>query len=114
MSPQIKVSEATLEKIKEQFAEELETLELDSLDDLIGQKWFFRTVTYHSVGKVKKRIGQFLVLEKASWVADSGRFMNAIKEGTLDEVEPVGEMLVNIGSIIDAFPWKHSLNLKQK
>ena len=40
--------------------------------------------------------------------------MNAIKDGILDEVEPVGQMWVNSQSIVDIFPWKHSLPTKQK
>lgn len=79
-----------------------------------GKSYFIRTVTYHTVGKVKEIIGDFLVLTEASWVADSGRFMNAIKEGTLSEVEPTGECIINISSIVDAFPWKHKLPKDQK
>lgn len=109
----LQVSEETYEKIKEQLEAE-ELVDVSSLDDLVGQKFFFRTVTYHLVGKVKKRIGTFFELENASWVADSGRFMNAIKEGTLDEVEPVGKAWVNLSSMVDFFPWTHKLPEEQK
>ena len=80
----------------------------------VKKSYFIRTVTYHLVGKVKKITGNFLELEQASWVADSGRFMNAIKNGTLDEVEPVGVVYINIDSITDAFDWKHALPTEQK
>ena len=80
----------------------------------VGKAYFFRTVTYHLVGKVTKQVGNFLELEDASWVADSGRFMNAIKEGTLSEVEPVGIAYINVESITDAFPWIHVLPKEQK
>jgi len=113
MSPTIEISEEILNKIKEQLGDDYKLKELDCLDDLIGQKWFFRTVTYHCVGKVVKRFGQFFQLEDASWVADSGRFMQAIKDGELNEVEPVGDMLLNIETIVDAFPWKHKLPKNQ-
>ena len=109
----IEVSEETYERIKEQLGEE-NVKEIDDLDDMVGDKWFFRTVTYHLVGKIKKRVGHFFELSDASWVADSGRFMNALKSGTLDEVEPVGRTLVNIDSITDAFPWTHKLPKEQK
>lgn len=86
-----------------------------SLDDpMVGGKWFIRTVTFHLVGKVVRRSGLFLVLQDASWVADSGRFMQAIKNGTLTEVEPVGDAIVGLASIVDAFPWKHALPKDQK
>ena len=61
--PQIEVSEETLEKIREQLGDDFNPVELDSLDDMVGQKWFFRTVTYHLVGKITKRIGNFFQLE---------------------------------------------------
>jgi hypothetical protein len=82
--------------------------------ELVGKKFFFRTVTYHLVGKVEKIIGNFAVLSNASWVADSGRFMNAIKEGTLEEVEPVGKAFINLNSLVDFFPWNHKLPTNQK
>jgi hypothetical protein len=80
----------------------------------IGKAYFIRTVTYHLTGRVKAVVGSFLVLEEAAWIADSGRFMSAIKDGKLNEVEPVGEALINIGSITDAFPWAHALPKDQK
>jgi len=66
-------------------------------------------------GRVKKIVGKFLVLEDAAWIADSGRFRNAIMEGTLEEVEPTDvDMYVNVDSVIDAHPWKKDLPRDQK
>ena len=113
MSRTIEVSEETYELIKEQLGDN-EVVEVDSLDDFVGTKLFIRTVTYHMVGEVTKRIGKFFQLKDASWVADSGRFMNAIKEGTLDEVEPVGNAWLNTDSIVDMFEWKHKLPTEQR
>lgn len=79
-----------------------------------GKSYFIRTVTYHLVGRVKAIKGNFMELTDASWVADSGRFTQCIKDGTLSEVEPVGTALVNMDSIVDAFPWGHDLPTKQK
>lgn len=110
----LEISDEALEKIKEQLGEDFQAVELNSLDDMVGQKWFFRTVTYHLVGKITKRIGNFFQLEDASWIADSGRFMQFIKNGTPDEVEPVGTVLVNTNTIVDAYPWKHKLPKDQK
>lgn len=110
--PTIDISEETYKKIKDQLNEN--DKEINFYQDLIGGKYFFRTVTYHLVGEVKKIVGRFAYLKNASWVADSGRFMNAIKEGTLSEVEPVGDAFINIDTVVDFFPWKHSLKLEQK
>lgn len=113
MAKTITVSEETYEAIKHQLSQE-ESLDVSQLEDFIGKKFFIRTVTYHLVGKIENIVGEFFVLSTASWIGDSGRFMNAIKEGELQEVEPVGPALVNYKSITDMFPWKHKLPTKQK
>lgn len=82
--------------------------------DQIGKKLFIRTVTYHHVGEVVDVRGSVMELKDASWVADSGRFHQAITTGTLSEVEPVGAAFVNTASITDAFPWAHELPTRQK
>ena len=51
----INVNEETYEKIKEHLSDG-EAKTINSIDDLIGEKFYFRTVTYHIVGKVKKHI----------------------------------------------------------
>lgn len=109
----LNISDETYAKVKD-LLEADEQLDISSLDDMVGKKLFIRTVTYHMVGKVKKRVGAFIELEDASWIADSGRFSNAIKDGTLDEVEPVGTAWLNLSSIVDFFPWKHALPKDQK
>jgi hypothetical protein len=108
----LEVSDETYEKIKDQLS--AEDVEISSLDDMIGKKFFFRSVTYHLVGKVESKIGNILELSCASWVADSGRFMQAIRDGKLSEVEPVGRAFLNLAAVVDFFPWKHSLPEDQK
>lgn len=108
----IEVSDETYEKIKQQLGADC-FKDLTSLEDMVGEKYFFRTVTYHMTGRVKKIIGSILELENAAWISDSGRFMNAIKEGKLNEVEPVGRAYININTVVDFFPWAHSLPIKQ-
>lgn len=81
---------------------------------IIGKSYFIRTVTYHLLGKVEKISGNFLILSDASWVADSGRFSKAIKDGELNEVEFVGDAIVAINSIADGFPWMHKLPKETK
>jgi hypothetical protein len=113
MTRTLEISDETYEKIKQQLTAD-ELVDISSLDDLVGQKLFIRTVTYHMTGKVVKRMGAFIQLEDAAWIADSGRFSTALKSGTLDEVEPVGTMWVNLSSVVDFFPWKHKLPQDQK
>lgn len=79
----------------------------------VGDKLFLRTVTYHLVGRIDAIDGEWVKLADASWVADSGRLTQAIKDGTLAEVEPVGIAFVNLQTVTDAFPWRHELPDKQ-
>jgi len=109
----INISDETYELIKEQLGCD-EKIDVSKIEDLIGKKWFFRTVTYHLVGMVTKVMGNFLVLENASWIADSGRFMDCLKKGTLNEVEPCGTAFVNLSTVTDFFPWSHNLPTLQK
>jgi len=72
----------------------------------IGDAYLIRTVTYHVLGRVKAIKGNFLVLDEASWVADSGRFSVAFEKGELNEVEYIGKAFVSITAIVDAYPWE--------
>jgi hypothetical protein len=113
MSRTIEISDETYECIKSQLVDN-EKVDISSYDDLVGKCFFFRTITYHLVGKVIKRFGSFLQLQEASWIPDSSRFMQFIKEGKLNEVEPVGNAFLNLSSVVDFFPWKHLLPKEQK
>jgi hypothetical protein len=109
----IEVSEETYDKIKWDLQEE-ERVDISSTDDMLDQSFFFRAVTYHCVGKVVKKMGKFLELSGASWVASSGKFSEAISKGTLDEVELLGTMWINLDTVVDMFPWKHKLPKETK
>ena len=109
----ITISEETYESIKNQLGEE-EKIDVNNYQDLIGKKLFLRTVTYHIIGKVEKVMGGFIQLSTASWVADSGRFMEAIEKGILKEVEPIKSIMwVNLSTVTDMIIWKHDLPTKQ-
>lgn len=81
----------------------------------VGKSYFIRTVTMHLIGKLEVVNSTELLLKNAVWVADSGRFHDALKKGTLSEVEPfVTDVIVNRTSIIDACEWIHDLPKEQK
>jgi len=82
----------------------------------IGKAYFIRTVTMYYIGKLVKVLPQELVLEHAAWVADTGRFADAMSKGTLSEVEPfpAGQVIVGRGSVIDACLWLHAIPTEQK
>jgi hypothetical protein len=82
----------------------------------LGKPYFIRTVTHHLTGRLLRVTDQELVLEDAAWIADDGRFADALKEGDFNEIEPFpdGEVIVGRGSVIDATVWGHALPRKQK
>jgi hypothetical protein len=84
-------------------------------DFVIGESVFIRTATYHQTGRVVGVSKLFVFLEDAAWVADSGRFSDALRTGMLSEVEPAeGIVRVALGSIVDVYEWRHPLPRKQQ
>jgi len=82
---------------------------------VVGGKYFFRTVTYFATGEVEAVKGNFLVLKTAAVIFDTGRFMDALKNGVFSEVEPViGTFYINLNTIVDASEWCHELPVVQK
>jgi len=87
----------------------------------VGKNYLIRTVTHIDVGRLVKVTKDELILKDASWIADTGRFMDALQNGiekqTSSEIEPFpseSEVMVSKGSIIDVVEYKHKLPIKQK
>lgn len=81
----------------------------------IGNNYLIRTVTMIQVGRLESVTDKELVLSSAAWIADTGRFYNALKDGKLNEVEPFqNDVIIGRGSIIDATEWTHKLPKEQK
>ena len=70
----------------------------------VGAIYLIRTVTMIDTGRLVAVGPQELVLEDAAWIADTGRFSDALKSLSFSEVEPFpdGRVIVGRGSIIDA------------
>ena len=70
----------------------------------IGQPYLIRTVTMIDTGRVVAVTQQEIILEDAAWIADTGRFSDAIAKAEFGEVEPFpdGRVIVGRGGIIDA------------
>jgi hypothetical protein len=81
----------------------------------IGKAYFIRTVTMYHIGILKKVFDNELILSNASWIPDSGRFHDALKNGEVNEVEPfIGDIIVSRNAIIDVSFWNHEVPSKQK
>jgi len=76
----------------------------------VGEKYFIRTATFFQLGKLKEIVGEWLVLENASWIADTGRFYEFLKDGKCNEYESFTEdVYVPLSSVIDITIWSHAL-----
>ena len=82
----------------------------------IGCAYFIRTVTHYLTGRVTAVTDKEIVLEDAAWIADTGRYADALKTGSLKEVEPYpdGPVIVGRGAVIDVAVWSHPLPREQK
>lgn len=77
---------------------------------VLGEKYIIRTVTMIQTGRLVYMDEHELVLEDAAWIADTGRWADALATGSLSEIEPFeDEAIVGRASICDATIWKHAL-----
>lgn len=76
----------------------------------VGEKYFVRSVTHYYTGKLLDVTDADIVLGDAAWIADTGRFAEALKTGKFNEVEPFpDQVVINRDGLIDISPWPHSL-----
>ena len=77
----------------------------------VGKNYVLRTVTMIDVGQLVVVTDDELVLKDASWIADTGRWNEFLKDGKYSESEPFpdGLVIVGRGALIDAMVWKHPL-----
>ena len=87
----------------------------------IGKNYLIRTVTHIDVGQLKRENKEHYVLTNASWIADTGRWMDMLKDGiesqSNSEIEPFppkDEVIVMKGAVIDVVEYKHKLPTNQK
>jgi len=70
----------------------------------VGKCYLIRTVTMIQTGRLIKVTDKELVIEDAAWIADTGRFSDALVSLNFEEVEPFpdGMVIIGRGAIIDA------------
>ena len=71
---------------------------------ILGKIYLIRTVTMIDTGILVAATDKELVLEEAAWIADTGRFSDALEKAEFNEVEPFpsGRVILNRSCIIDA------------
>ena len=81
----------------------------------VGEAYLIRTVTMAWTGRVSAIVGDFLVLETAAWIADTGRYGEAVDTEHLNEVEAVADpVIVALGAVVDARRWPGALPTETK
>lgn len=85
----------------------------------IGENYLIRTVTFTYLGNLMEVGEKELLIGDASWIANTGRFSNMLKEGvTVQEsskIEPCNaDIVIGRGAIVDMIPYNHELPTKQK
>jgi hypothetical protein len=70
---------------------------------VVGKNYFIQTVTLYFTGKLMAITDKFIVLSSAAWIADTGRFTQAIDSGNFDEIEIYkNPIIIPIGAIVVA------------
>jgi len=107
------LNKLTLEQLEEELKKAREKISSVSVKNVgaweVGRHYVLRTVTMIDVGKLIGVDEHELVLENASWIADTGRWNEFLSKGTFSESEPFpdGKVIVGRNAIIDAVLWKH-------
>lgn len=98
------INEITIGQARELAALFSQTARADDSHWKIGNPYLIRTVTMIDTGILVAVTDKELVLEEAAWIADTGRFSDAIAKAEFGEVEPypAGQVIVGRAALIDA------------
>lgn len=108
--PSSKIDSLTISEAREiatlfsQATSALPTLDAKSHPYEIGKHYLIRTVTMIDTGRIVAVTNLEIILEDAAWIADTGRFSDALKNCSFSEVEPFpdGQVIVSRSAVIDA------------
>lgn len=84
---------------------------VEETNAMVGKSVIVRTVTLYYTGRVESLTNRWLVLEDCAWIADTGQWTAALKDGELDQVSPYpdGGVWINVGAVVDISEWNHKL-----
>ncbi len=76
----------------------------------VGDAVIIRTVAYHYIGKVAHCDDQEIVLDEASWLAESARWSVTLTTGQVSELEPYPDWCcIRTATVVDYAPWNFPL-----
>jgi len=83
----------------------------------VGNNVIVRTVTMIYTGKLISVTDSDFILNECSWIPETGRYMDFVENGTVNECEPYPsdlDVYINRGSLLDMCELKKSLPRSQK
>lgn len=83
----------------------------------IGKNYIVRTVTMIYTGRLVEVGPQELVMVDVSWIPETGRYMQFVEDGAVNECEPYPEgrrVIIGRGSLLDAVVLEKPLPRSQK
>lgn len=81
----------------------------------VGKAYLIRCVTHYQLGRVVSVSPKWVVMDDASWIADTGRFYDFLTKHEANEVEPFPDpVIVSTGAIVDAVRFHGELPRIQK
>ena len=83
----------------------------------VGKNVIVRTVTMIYTGKLVSVTDSDFILNECSWIPETGRYMDFVENGTVNECEPYpGDLYVyiNRGSLLDMCELRKTLPRSQK
>lgn len=76
----------------------------------LGNAVLIRAVTLYYTGRIIEITKDEIVIEDAAWIAETGRFSDALVTGDLNEVEPfLDPVAIGRGAIVDVTHWRKAL-----
>ena len=94
--------EFSLKDIKELIGSD-QSIKINPFSHWLNKNVFIRSVTHHYTGYLSSLVGDSCgILEKAAWIADDGRFQNALATSEFSEVELFKNSVgINWGAVIE-------------
>lgn len=76
-----------------------------------GDKIMVQSITFFWVGELKAVVNGYVILDKASWIADTGAVDQCMNKGTLAEKAtlPNHSPRISLQSIVAVLPWTAAL-----
>jgi hypothetical protein len=94
------IMEITLQELQILFSGKVQE---SGYEMYLGKKVFIRSVTHHYTGLVVKVSAMTMLIDKAAWIANDGRFNEAMRDvSKFDEVEMYEKPVsIGLGAILD-------------